>query len=139
MLTCQTFDPVIFENFLHPDCISRPWPRKGSRLFLVTFAGALLWIGAFAFLLVWWTDTASWLSFILVPSCPPCWFDPAPRLFVDRVTMWKTPHWEWYVCNLRSKILNSTDSTSNCATEVAKVIGAAASVANRPCPRVGVD
>ncbi|CAE7272160.1 SLC24A2 [Symbiodinium pilosum] len=38
---------------------SLPLPRKGSRLFLVTFAGSLVWIGLFAFCLVWLTDTVT--------------------------------------------------------------------------------
>lgn len=42
--------------------VLRPWPSKGSKLFLLTFGLSLLWIGGFAFLLVWWTDVASWLS-----------------------------------------------------------------------------
>ncbi|CAE7580928.1 Slc24a2 [Symbiodinium natans] len=33
-----------------------PWPSKGSKLFMLTFGLSLLWIGGFAFLLVWWTD-----------------------------------------------------------------------------------
>lgn len=37
----------------------RPWPSKGSKLFLLTFGLSLLWIGGFAFLMVWWTDTAA--------------------------------------------------------------------------------
>ncbi|CAE7580926.1 Slc24a2 [Symbiodinium natans] len=36
-----------------------PWPSKGSKLFMLTFGLSLIWIGAFAFLLVWWTDTVT--------------------------------------------------------------------------------
>ncbi|CAE7700762.1 SLC24A1 [Symbiodinium sp. CCMP2456] len=36
-----------------------PWPSKGSKLYMVTFGLALLWIGGFAFLLVWWTETVA--------------------------------------------------------------------------------
>lgn len=33
-----------------------PWPRKGQKLYMVSFGLSLLWIGSFAFLLVWWTE-----------------------------------------------------------------------------------
>mmetsp|Transcript_17690 Transcript_17690/g.41597 ORF Transcript_17690/g.41597 Transcript_17690/m.41597 type:complete len:566 (+) Transcript_17690:106-1803(+) len=33
-----------------------PWPSKGSKLYMLTFFMALMWIGGFAFLLVWWTE-----------------------------------------------------------------------------------
>ena len=36
----------------------RPWPRKGQKLYMVSFGLSLLWIGSFAFLLVWWTEIA---------------------------------------------------------------------------------
>mmetsp|Transcript_35718 Transcript_35718/g.79956 ORF Transcript_35718/g.79956 Transcript_35718/m.79956 type:complete len:555 (+) Transcript_35718:111-1775(+) len=36
-----------------------PWPSKGSKLYMLTFFLALCWIGGFAFLLVWWTDTVT--------------------------------------------------------------------------------
>mmetsp|Transcript_20169 Transcript_20169/g.47086 ORF Transcript_20169/g.47086 Transcript_20169/m.47086 type:complete len:561 (+) Transcript_20169:136-1818(+) len=36
-----------------------PWPSQGSKFFMVTFCLSLLWIGGFAFLLVWWTDTVT--------------------------------------------------------------------------------
>lgn len=36
----------------------RPWPSKGSKLYMVSFGFSLLWIGGFAFLLVWWTEIA---------------------------------------------------------------------------------
>eukprot|EP00437_Effrenium_voratum_P043291 CAMPEP_0181470234 /NCGR_PEP_ID=MMETSP1110-20121109/38444_1 /TAXON_ID=174948 /ORGANISM="Symbiodinium sp., Strain CCMP421" /LENGTH=589 /DNA_ID=CAMNT_0023595195 /DNA_START=88 /DNA_END=1858 /DNA_ORIENTATION=- len=36
-----------------------PWPSKGSKLYMVTFFLSLLWIGCFAFLLVWWTETVA--------------------------------------------------------------------------------
>lgn len=36
-----------------------PWPAKGSKLYMVTFGLALIWIGGFAFLLVWWTETVA--------------------------------------------------------------------------------
>jgi len=36
-----------------------PWPSKGSKLYMVTFGLALIWIGGFAFLLVWWTETVA--------------------------------------------------------------------------------
>mmetsp|Transcript_64172 Transcript_64172/g.150630 ORF Transcript_64172/g.150630 Transcript_64172/m.150630 type:complete len:549 (-) Transcript_64172:39-1685(-) len=42
-----------------PLWISLPWPHKGSKYFLATFALSLVWIGGFAFLLVWWTDTVT--------------------------------------------------------------------------------
>jgi len=35
---------------------SMPWPSKGSKSFMRIFGMSLLWIGGFAFLLVWWTD-----------------------------------------------------------------------------------
>jgi len=35
---------------------SMPWPSKGSKRFMLIFGMSLLWIGGFAFLLVWWTD-----------------------------------------------------------------------------------
>ena len=36
----------------------RPRPAN-PKLFMLTFAGSLVWIGFFAFLLVWWTDTVA--------------------------------------------------------------------------------
>lgn len=39
-----------------PIWLCLPWPSKGSKLFMLTFGLSLLWIGGFAFLLVWWTD-----------------------------------------------------------------------------------
>lgn len=42
-----------------PIWLSLPWPSKGSKLFLLTFGLSLLWIGGFAFLLVWWTDVVA--------------------------------------------------------------------------------
>jgi len=43
-----------------------PWPRKGQKLYMVSFGLSLLWIGSFAFLLVWWTEIVA--SIIGVPT-----------------------------------------------------------------------
>lgn len=37
-------------------CILRPWPSKGSKFYMVSFGLSLMWIGGFAFCLVWWTE-----------------------------------------------------------------------------------
>jgi len=36
-----------------------PWPSKGSKMFMLTFVISLIWIGTFAFFLVWLTDTVT--------------------------------------------------------------------------------
>eukprot|EP00913_Durusdinium_trenchii_P008752 g8219.t1 len=43
-----------------------PWPSKGSKLYMVSFGFSLLWIGGFAFLLVWWTEIVA--SVIGIPT-----------------------------------------------------------------------
>ena len=56
----------------------RPWPSKGSKSFMRIFGMSLLWIGGFAFLLVWWTDIAAGRVFQVctvkpVKFCCPAW------------------------------------------------------------------
>ncbi|CAE7272178.1 SLC24A2 [Symbiodinium pilosum] len=46
-------------------CLYYSLPRPANpKLFMLTFAGSLVWIGFFAFLLVWWTDTVAGTAMI---------------------------------------------------------------------------
>jgi len=64
----------------------RPWPRKGQKLYMVSFGLSLLWIGSFAFLLVWWTEIAlrrNWVKLSETVSLTLCFLQNSEEAFCD--------------------------------------------------------
>mmetsp|Transcript_90654 Transcript_90654/g.216451 ORF Transcript_90654/g.216451 Transcript_90654/m.216451 type:complete len:546 (+) Transcript_90654:123-1760(+) len=49
-----------------PIWLTLPWPSKGSKYYMATFFLSLVWIAAFSFCLVWWTDIVA--SVIGIPT-----------------------------------------------------------------------
>eukprot|EP00438_Fugacium_kawagutii_P010349 Skav210920 [mRNA] locus=scaffold4127:68207:73315:- [translate_table: standard] len=102
-----------------------PWPSKGSKFYMVSFGLSLLWIGGFAFCLVWWTEIVPKLQLKNVGL-------PIPWLIKNAIESanddWKgvsilSPYLMFYTCLLLGMVFGTVVSIMLTDWKLSKFLG----------------